>query len=189
MSDETYYAAYAGIGSRATPPGIQTLMTQFAIAMSTRGFVLRSGGAAGADKAFEAGAPVARREIYLPWGKPNEGEYLLDPDVYNQAEAMAGLVHPAWDKCNATVRKLHARNVCQVLGRRLDSPSMMVVYWAPEDIPNGKVQGGTATAIMIARQNNIPTYNLLFPKYQATARLIIDKEKERLAELYERRER
>jgi len=40
-------------------------MTKIAQRMSEKGFVLRSGGAKGADEAFENGA--GEKEIYLPW--------------------------------------------------------------------------------------------------------------------------
>ena len=56
---------YAGIGARATPPEILSLMTRAAFALTKRGYVLRSGHAIGADSAFERGAGEAA-EIYLP---------------------------------------------------------------------------------------------------------------------------
>jgi len=40
---------YAGIGSRETPPEIQTVMTDIARHLKGRGVILRSGGAGGAD--------------------------------------------------------------------------------------------------------------------------------------------
>lgn len=65
--DSGEYAPYAGIGSRRTPPDVCADMTRIAQALGARGFTLRSGGAAGADQAFEEGAADQRlREIYLP---------------------------------------------------------------------------------------------------------------------------
>ena len=58
---------YAGIGSRSTPPEVQLMMTQLAKALSYEGWVLRSGGACGADTAFEIGVPSpCNRQIFLP---------------------------------------------------------------------------------------------------------------------------
>jgi predicted Rossmann fold nucleotide-binding protein DprA/Smf involved in DNA uptake len=57
---------YAGVGSRQTPENILHLMTRIAMRMAELGWVLRSGGAKGADYAFEKGAGD-KKEIYLPW--------------------------------------------------------------------------------------------------------------------------
>ncbi len=57
---------YAGIGSRDTPASILDLMTRIARRLSARepwGYTLLSGGAAGADSAFERG-PGPRRRFF-----------------------------------------------------------------------------------------------------------------------------
>ena len=46
---------YAGIGSRSTPPEVQAVMRTLANNLEYTGFTLRSGGAKGADSAFEHG--------------------------------------------------------------------------------------------------------------------------------------
>ncbi len=56
---------YAGIGARAPPPEVLSLMTRAAFALTKRGYVLRSGHAIGADNAFERGAGRAA-QIFLP---------------------------------------------------------------------------------------------------------------------------
>lgn len=43
---------YTGIGSRQTPPEILKMMTKIATQLESKGWVLRSGGAEGADEAF-----------------------------------------------------------------------------------------------------------------------------------------
>jgi predicted Rossmann fold nucleotide-binding protein DprA/Smf involved in DNA uptake len=45
---------YAGIGSRQTPPDVLRRMTRYAQRLQELGWVLRSGGAAGADTTFQA---------------------------------------------------------------------------------------------------------------------------------------
>ena len=61
--------AYTGIGSRRTPTPIRELMSAVAARLAVDGWTLRSGGDAGADQAFQAGAAQARGaiELYLPW--------------------------------------------------------------------------------------------------------------------------
>lgn len=49
---------YTGIGSRETPEDIQSWMKAFAIRMQKHGYTLRSGGAGGADSAFEHGCGI-----------------------------------------------------------------------------------------------------------------------------------
>jgi predicted Rossmann fold nucleotide-binding protein DprA/Smf involved in DNA uptake len=46
---------YAGIGSRSTPPETLPLIESIAARLAEKGWVLRSGGADGADSAFEKG--------------------------------------------------------------------------------------------------------------------------------------
>lgn len=57
--------AYAGIGSRRTPPEVLGRMRRVAERLDARGYTLRSGGADGADSAFADGA--TDKEIFLPW--------------------------------------------------------------------------------------------------------------------------
>ena len=56
---------YAGIGTRVTPPAVLERMTNIGMLLAMQGFVLRSGGARGADRAFEEGAVTRsiRREL------------------------------------------------------------------------------------------------------------------------------
>ena len=58
---------YAGIGSRETPKEICNKMTEIASLLEKQDFVLRSGGAQGADHAFEIGiSDQLMMDIYLP---------------------------------------------------------------------------------------------------------------------------
>ena len=77
-------------------------------------------------------------------------------DLISETERIASEVHPAWDRCNEWARGMHSRNCHQILGCDLQSPVDAVVCWTPD----GKIQGGTATAIRIALKYNIPVFNL-----------------------------
>ena len=50
---------YAGIGSRETPDTVLAILEALATVLARAGFVLRSGGAPGADTACEAGSDRA----------------------------------------------------------------------------------------------------------------------------------
>ena len=59
---------YAGIGSRDTPRWVLDCMKKLAYCLSDD-FILRSGGADGADSYFEIGCDKGNgeKEIFLPW--------------------------------------------------------------------------------------------------------------------------
>jgi hypothetical protein len=117
-------------------------MTTIARQLSELGWVLRSGGAVGADTAFEDGAK--EKEIYRA------------SDATEEALRLAARLHPAWNRCTDHARRLLARNTFQVLGRDLRTPSKTVICWTVD----GKDTGGTAIAIRIAQENAIPVFNL-----------------------------
>ena len=151
---------YAGIGSRKTPSHILNIMTNIARNLEEIGYTLRSGGADGADKAFADGCK--NKEIYIPWKGFNGITDATYTEATKDAFLIASNVHPAWDRCSYGAKKLHARNVHQIFGQNIhdeDNYSSFVVCWTP----NGQAIGGTATAIKLAKQRNIPVYNLALP--------------------------
>lgn len=136
---------YTGIGSRSTPESVLKEITEIAKELERLGFTLRSGGASGADTAFEAGVTNPAKKIIL---RPKHSTAA--------AEKVAASIHPMWTACDEYVRKLHGRNVQLVLGEKLDTPSEFVIAWTPE----GTDRGGTRTGLVLAKNNSIPTFNL-----------------------------
>ena len=63
LDDDTRNFAYAGIGSRQTPPAVLDAMARIAHALGNAGVALSTGGADGADKAFETGALRTRAPL------------------------------------------------------------------------------------------------------------------------------
>lgn len=150
---------YSGIGSRKCKNNVILLdkFVQIAGIFVKYGFVLRSGHADGSDIAFEKGCIDAGgpREIYLPWkGFNGSDSYLYKSN--EKAYAIARQVIPHWDNFSEAHKHLHARNAHEVLGQDLETPSKFVICWTPE----GRLEGGTATAIRIAGLYNIPVFNL-----------------------------
>lgn len=165
---------YTGVGSRKTPPDVLALMTKIARYLRDKGWTLRSGAAGGADSAFEEGARDAA-EIYLPWPGFNGRGYLDHEDDPEQvpdlflnptrlALAEAPKYHPAWGSLTQGARKLHARNLHQVLGRELNSPSAFLLCWTPDGAERGEetsiITGGTGTAIRVASAHDVLVFNL-----------------------------
>jgi hypothetical protein len=139
---------YAGIGSRDTKEPHLSQMRELASRLARKGYVLRSGGAIGADLAFEEGCDLAKghKEIFL-------ADYPSSKEAWELAEKF----HPNWP---AVLRKkagnIMARNGHQVLGSNLDEPVSFIVCWTE----GGKLKGGTAQALRIATAYNIPIFNL-----------------------------
>lgn len=134
---------YAGIGSRKCPAYRCRSLTAIALYLHNLGFILRSGGADGPDKAFEAGAGNLK-EIFRPRHATKE------------AVDIAMSLHPKPEKCNHNVRLLHGRNVQIILGKHLDDPVEFVLCYTP----GAKLIGGTAMGIRVAKKYNIDIYNL-----------------------------
>lgn len=149
---------YTGVGARKTPDNITSLMYHIAVKMAHLGYTLRSGGAIGADKAFEFGA--SKKEIYVA-NQANEA-----------AMSIAAHFHPAWNKCSSYAKKLHGRNAFQLLGINLDLPSYICICWTPDGATTHMERcfrtGGTGTAISIAEAYNIPVINLAIPNHYQT---------------------
>ena len=157
---EVIMKAYAGIGSRQTPDEILRKFEELGRIFAEQELVLRSGGADGADSAFERGCDQVSgpKEIFLPWdgfnGNPSP---LSNPP--EEAFDMASKVHPGWHYLKQGARCLHARNCQQVLGVNLDSPVAFVVCYTKLDA------GGTLQALRIASQKKIPIFNFYIKEY------------------------
>lgn len=143
---------YAGIGSRKTPPDVLEKMTLIAKDLGQKGFQLRSGGAAGADNAFERGAILGNTKptIYVP-GYPGP----------NWWADLAKRYHPVWDRLGDYAKQCHTRNVGILLGQNiLEVQSVnFIICWTK----NGGVEGGTGQALRIAQGFGIPIFNLYYP--------------------------
>ena len=156
---------YAGIGARATPSSVLADMTVIAgwlarTRVPATGWHLHSGGAKGADTAFAEGAPAGQRTLFLPWpgynGHRGPDCVALSGSDLRDCMAIAADLHPAWERCSRSVRKLHARNVAILMDRTCDRPVDAVVCWTAA----GLVSGGTGMAIRIAGAHGIPVFNL-----------------------------
>lgn len=138
---------YTGVGARDAPESALEDARKVGTRLSGGGsfgrFVLRSGGAAGMDEAFEEGARRGggKRQIWIPDNgfrgltatRARDGEImppLFEPQPSEDpglsirlptraAYRFARIYHPAWSKLDPYVQSLMARNVHQVLGAHL----------------------------------------------------------------------
>ena len=151
---------YAGIGSRETPIRVEPMIEEVGRILSRTGYILRSGGAPGADSMFEK-YHTGEKEIYLPWSKFNNNgsKYYLESfseDIIEKSMKIAKSYHPRWNQLSQAAKKLMCRNTFQVLGIDLNTPIDFIVCWTK----GGTINGGTGQAMRIAKGMGIPIFNL-----------------------------
>lgn len=165
---------YAGIGSRVTPNDACRLMSRLSARLEQLGFILRSGGAVGADIAFEQGISDPRRmKIYRPYDEYGEEDLasmaehieMFHPNPRALEERRSTRSDDSWSRA----RRLMGRNTFQILGttaeQRARVPmSSFVICWTQDgaEIPRetSSSTGGTGQAIRLAGHYGVPVFNL-----------------------------
>lgn len=143
---------YTGFGARVTPPHILEIMTNFAIAMEKKQWILRHGDClTGADAAFKKGASLDNQDIFLP-EIPPERAYAFIYRIRKPFE---------FSRYKPMSQKLLARNVKCLLGNNYKEPSKFALGWTPE----GKPVGGSGFVIDLANALKIPVYNLYYEEH------------------------
>lgn len=137
------------------PRKILALMEEVGCLLASLNIELHSGGADGADKAFERGCDAAtgRKRIWLPWKGFNGSTSLLF-NLPEKAFRIGEKFHPAWKDLSPSVRKLMARNSFQILPD-LETPVDFVLCYTP----GGSGNGGTGQALRIAHHYNVPVFD------------------------------
>lgn len=156
---------YTGIGSRETPEEIQNIMFEIAKKLDSK-YILRSGGADGADLAFEKGS--SKKEIYIPWRNFNFNKSNLIFDELPQLKKMEFLEiasehHPNWRFLKPEARKLMARNIAQIKGYDNILSKFVICYTkdgCESHLTRTHLTGGTGLAISLASSLGIPIFNL-----------------------------
>ncbi|QYW06177.1 hypothetical protein KASIA_p133 [Shewanella phage vB_SspS_KASIA] len=170
---------YTGVGSRSVPTDIARLQVKIGTVLAKSGVTLLTGGAIGSDYNFLDGAAKFNQHLTqvwrpsnpdgklnagkMPFGKPHIPVYYIEEEDFQKARhyLIDNKILPYFDKMDVYAQWLHARNYYQVFSTYEVAPSEFVVYYARES--NGVVEGGTRTAVGIARNEDIPTYNLFIP--------------------------
>lgn len=174
---------YSGVGARETPLAVLILMAKFANIMERKGYILRSGCAIGADSAFEFGLENhLNSEIYIPYkgflntmkrDNQDSPAYIV-PELFNKQKYYdanmlidQNNLHPAWGQnLKDWLRKLHNRNVFQVLGKNLDlkEKSKFTLCYTKDGVRERSKTtyntGGTGTAIRVSGWAGVPTFNM-----------------------------
>lgn len=147
---------YAGIGSRNTPAIVLAAIRKLAARLELKGYTLNSGGAKGADKAFEVGCSL--KNIFFA------------SDATDTTRDIAWEIHPFPYKLKPYPLDLMARNVFQIFGINLDMPVDFVICWTPDGCESHttrtRATGGTGQAIEMASRKGIPVINLAHKGWQ-----------------------
>lgn len=174
---------YAGIGSRETPIDIQKEMYKIGKELESLGYIGQSGGATGADKAFEGanqpwekedGTVAGTKEFtkskanVTRWAQYSKGRnsptnmvVFKATDSNDTVRKIAKEIHPKkQDLSEKDGLNLHARNTFQVFGKNLDTPVDFVLFYAEEQKGLIRPKGGTGQAVEMARLKGIPTINM-----------------------------
>ena len=136
---------YAGIGPRNTPAAICSQMSRAAQTLGKLGYTLRSGGAQGADQAFQQGSELVN----------GSQDIIYASDCTPEARAWAGEYHSNWTFVLPHARNLLGRNTQILFGRKLDTKVDFVFTWYRDG-----AGGGTGHALRIADAHKIPVFNL-----------------------------
>jgi hypothetical protein len=153
---------YTMIGSRETPEDILRLMGHIAEKLAGLHWTGRSGGANGADSALEEGCSrklCSSMEIYLPWegfnGRSSDNRgYINTPKLLQKLHTLLG------NDALVELRHFTQRNVYQLLGKDLSTPSKFVICWAKPTGVGDNCKGGTGTAVKLGIANGVEIINL-----------------------------
>lgn len=150
---------YAGIGNRDTPQPMLNLITAISRRLS-KTYVLRTGAAVGADRAFMEGTMKA--EIYVPWH--NYEGFPLNHAICKAALKEAEQQHPSWKNLTQGVRNMHGRNMQIIAGPHMEDYVDFVLCFTRDGCDSVKTRsmetGGTGSAISFADSLGIPVINL-----------------------------
>lgn len=159
------------IGSRETPADICNLMSLIGEKLQYK-YIIRSGGAIGADKAFEKNVKPENKYIYTV----KNFDFSQENYEFVYSELMS-----IWDKdlnfdlYGKTSQILLLRDINQVLGSRKTSleKSKFLICWTKHERYNetGKNRvGGSRIAIRCALKHGIKVHNLVNPETLKTVK-------------------
>lgn len=149
------------IGSRDLPEDKGIIIDKLCKFLVNNNCKMRSGGAGGTDRRFQSNFEIlgGNKEIYLPWNGfeklyvDNRDFFLVKSDICRPYTLK---YHPNPNALSKYALLLMDRNAHQVLGLNLDLPSDFIVAYTE----NAAIKGGTAQALRMAKDLNIPVVNV-----------------------------
>ena len=168
---------YAGIGSRETPQEVLDKMTEVAKYLEGLGYTLRSGGAVGADKAFEKGV-TSKKEVFLGTDKTGEREKKIAREIHPNPQALDNAKSKTGQPIANFMWNLMGRNTNQIFGAKLDTPVDFVLAWTQDGLTDYRERslksGGTGQAIDMASRKGIPVINMANDNWRDELKKVIN---------------
>lgn len=160
---------YIGVGSRSASAEMLEEIQTLAYLLAKKKYTLLSGGSEGCEQAFEKGCDLARGQKFIfglaGWHgrfqrKEVNGQY--NSQLWNDAQAIAKMYHPAWDDLSPYVQKIMTVKSFVVLGGNLATRVKFLICWTPDGVTKNTSPrtGGTGQAIRLAKHNKIQVFNL-----------------------------
>ena len=163
---------FTGVGHRVIPMAVRSFLFEAGAIMSANGYKGYSGIASGSDTCFQKGCESVGGEFlalrpFSGYGETSVSLNTITVNVeelqnYQEARYIASLIHPIWKELSYKVQSLHTRNVYEVIGLDLESPTDIFLMYAKVSSAT-TVEGGTNTAYQLAREFNIKTLNFFKP--------------------------
>jgi len=170
-----WHFVWCGVGSRDVPEPMVPFLVWAGKCMALLGGVLSTGDATGSDQHFLTGYDQGKSETMPPAQiyytcKKNQRNLTHDPvkghheaeryGTHDASKAMAFKARGSFEGLFESGIGLHSRNPMQVLSHTLEDPVWVVLFYARPVGKQGKVDGGTNTAVQVAKMNNIKQVNL-----------------------------
>jgi len=163
---------YSGVGSRKTPLEICQIMTKIGEKLQNKGYILRSGAAIGADKAFEKNVNPKNKCIYTVQNYDYSQENY--DFCYNELISVWDKNLP-FDEYENYSKILLLRDINQVLGSKntvLEKSKFLICYTPHEryELSPPYSVGGSRIAIRCALKHGIKVHNLVNPETLKTVK-------------------
>ncbi|MCY1344556.1 hypothetical protein D9M68_19330 [compost metagenome] len=170
-----WHFRWCGVGSREVPEEDGKFLIWAGRCMALLGGVLSTGDAIGSDFLFLSGY-LAGKDVSMPPAQiyftrlKNQRNLPHDPvigcheaeqyDTHEESKAMAFRARGSFEGLFPSGIGLHSRNPMQVLSETLLDPVWVILFYARPVGKQGKVDGGTNTAVQVAIMNDIKKVNL-----------------------------
>lgn len=170
-----WHFRWCGVGSRDVPDDMVPLLIWAGHCMALLGGVLCTGDAPGSDEYFLTGYESGKASDMPPaqvYYTALKNQRNLTHDVvkghheaeryptHDAAKAMAFKARGSFEGLYPSGIGLHSRNPMQVLSETLEHPVWVVLFYAEPVGRQGKVKGGTNTAVQVAIMHDIKRVNL-----------------------------
>lgn len=164
--------SFTVVGSKGTLDEVMELGYKISVVLLEAGWQGYSGNAPGMDKVLNRAmlkTNAFNGYVFLPWPKfevrdlPERvyDSFTITTPIGEECDRIIREIIPWYSKLSQGAVKLHSRNVKQIKGKDLKTPSKLVIHSAKGKRPQSP-NGGTRTAVVLARNLSIPEFNIRF---------------------------